>query len=249
MSFFKKSKKYIYPLAILLSFVVIQLYILEVKTNALLKELTKIKVELQTQKAISEGLLNKTNELSETIDVLMIKSSSCNPPAAGITEDPPNKFYVDPINGDINNDGSLESPWSSLNDVVQSEFIMSKDWVSFPHENGESVLIDRNIGSPVKPGDTIYLMQGEHENFTIKGYYNSKPITIEAYPGHTSVIKSFKIISGSNWVFKNIVFQEDTASSIKKDKYWGPVTTYFLNITNNQIFTEQTSYRLFSYKL
>lgn len=227
MSFLQKLKKYIFPLAILFSFALIQFSILEFKTNAFLKELTEIKTKLQTQKKITEGLLNKTNELSDTIDILMIKTTNCNPPAAGNYEVQQNKFYIDPINGNSNNDGSLENPWNSLNDIVLSEFIMSKDWVSFPHENGESVLIDRNIGSPVKPGDTIYLMQGEHENFTIKGYYNSKPITIEAYPGHTPVIKSFKIISGSNWIFKNITFQEDTASSITKDKYWGPVYNIF----------------------
>ena len=48
--------------------------------------------------------------------------------AAGPTRPPPeatpgNTFYVDPLNGSISNDGSADSPWNTLQEVIEHNLI------------------------------------------------------------------------------------------------------------------------------
>lgn len=78
------------------------------------------------------------------------------------------EFYVDPVHGDANNDGSAQKAWKSLQAVVDKGLVESRQWEKLPYKDGAS-LAPRNSGAPVKAGDTIYLRSGDYGELEIRG--------------------------------------------------------------------------------
>ena len=113
----------------------------------------------------------------------------------------PNKpvhiFYIDPVKGSMNGDGSQSRPWSTLEAVLNANLI-----------NGQ----DRASGV-VHAGDLIYLMTGNHGNIHIDPWYsgtkvaNTDFITIQAAPSNTPVINSLEFQNASYWVFRGLTIQ------------------------------------------
>ena len=48
----------------------------------------------------------------------------------------PAEFYVDPVHGDMNNDGSVQKPWRSLQAVFDKGFVASRQWDKLPFKVG-----------------------------------------------------------------------------------------------------------------
>ncbi|MFW5686404.1 MAG: hypothetical protein ACOC0O_07120, partial [Spirochaetota bacterium] len=69
---------------------------------------------------------------------------------------PGNSFYVDPVNGSPDGDGSLENPWRTVEDVIDAGLI--KAWRYDAPYNETRELEPINPDGPVTGGDTIYLM-------------------------------------------------------------------------------------------
>ncbi len=82
-------------------------------------------------------------------------------------------YYVDPVNGDMDNPGTAESPWRTLAEVFS-----------------------RNI--PFKGGDTIYLRSGYHGDVTVKGQ-NDSYVTIKALPGQIPAASRIRIKNARFW--------------------------------------------------
>ena len=129
---------------------------------------------------------------------------------------PINVFYIDPVNGSMNGDGSLARPWSTLQAVVAANLI-----------NGAN----KTTGA-VHAGDLIYLLSGNHGSVTLSGanVQNTDFITIQAAPQLTPVLNQLTVTNGSNWVFSGLSLT--TPSTIPQHYHLA-----FLSGCSNIIFT------------
>jgi hypothetical protein len=134
------------------------------------------------------------------------KEISSSPTAAGHSQG--HSFYIDPINGNMDNSGSLNSPWLTLEEVIKNRLIESK--------NIDGVI--KNPNAPVKPGDTIILMSGYHGDIKIKYAFNDKPVTIKADTNSTPIISSLTLNYGSNWVFDGITVDGSLSNTLLSPK-------------------------------
>jgi parallel beta-helix repeat protein len=112
-------------------------------------------------------------------------------------------FYVDPVNGDMNNSGSYNSPWRTLQEVFENELIQTRMYEQLPPGPNTAFVI-KNEGAPVKAGDTILLRDGYHGEVDYRGAYNADYVTIAAEEGHTPYLKRIKLESVSKWIIRGI---------------------------------------------
>ncbi len=124
-------------------------------------------------------------------------------------------FYIDPIEGDISNSGSIDSPWSTLQQVFAAAKIQSRKFESKPAVPGAAMVV-KNAGAPVKPGDTLLLKNGFHGRIYAAEYYNSDYITIMAAPGHTPTVSSVELRSGSKWIVSGLTISTVLDSAYEK---------------------------------
>jgi len=158
-------------------------------------------------------------------------------------------FYVDPAKGDKSNDGSAARPWRTLTEVLDpSNHLVSTQSYSPGYARGDTAPHSINVNGVIKPGDTIYLMTGDHGNPKLVGYANNDFITVSAAPGQAPVISSLKIVSSSQWLFRGINFQGPRNSNdpvnglieIGRSDWTGPSSDIIL-IKNNVSTQESTT--------
>jgi parallel beta-helix repeat protein len=113
------------------------------------------------------------------------------------------EFYVDPVHGDANNEGSALKPWQSLQSVFDKGRVESRQWEKLPYKDG-APLVPKNPGAPVRAGDTIYLRSGDYGALEIRGYYNPDFITIAAEKDHTPKFTKILIRSGARWKLQGL---------------------------------------------
>lgn len=105
-------------------------------------------------------------------------------------------FYVDPVNGNMANDGSAANPWSTLQAVFNSGKISTS--------SSPSSLVPKNVSGPVKAGDTIKLLNGYHGRVAQSKYYNQDYITIEAAEGHSPKLGTFSLDGAQKWKIRGL---------------------------------------------
>ncbi|MFW6355188.1 MAG: choice-of-anchor Q domain-containing protein [Spirochaetota bacterium] len=120
---------------------------------------------------------------------------------------PGNSFYVDPVNGSPDGDGSLENPWRTVEDVIDAGLI--KAWRYDAPYNETRELEPINPDGPVTGGDTIYLMDGDHGELDLRQCYNLRPLTFEAYDDHEPVVSRIEIMSASHVVVRGLTVRPD----------------------------------------
>ena len=133
------------------------------------------------------------------------------------------RFYVDPQKGSMAGDGSRQHPWRTLEEVfdIHNHLIANAATV---WRKGEG-LIKPKPDAPIKSGDYIELMSGDHGKVSMQGNFGQKPvligydnsqfITIEASPGQAPVVEGLRIVGAGKWRFRNIIFEKretDTSS-------------------------------------
>lgn len=139
-------------------------------------------------------------------------------------------FYVDPVNGSMNNDGSSSFPWRTIQEVIENNLIETREYVNHPYVEGDAFVIV-NAGAPVKSGDTIILRSGYHGKFEILEGYNEDYITVMAEEGHTPQLSLIHIRSAEKWKIKGLhvspeyvsPYEKHTLIDLESHDWHGPV--------------------------
>jgi len=119
-------------------------------------------------------------------------------------------YYVDPIAGDPNNDGSFENPWKTLQEVFDNELIETQVYETNPPGPNTPFVI-KNSGAPVKAGDTILLRSGYHGEVVYRGAYNSDFITIAAQEGHVPGLQRIRLWAAGKWILRGLTISPELA--------------------------------------
>lgn len=138
-----------------------------------------------------------------------------------------NCYYLDPVDGDDENDGSFTTPWKSFRNVVsyyKSEY-RPAGWVA------------------LQPGDCLYLMDGTYSEIIYPGAWlippeeggggghiayfrqihagKGQPVYIKAYPGHRPVFDlqfngaGIRISQSSHWDISGIEIKNAYGTGLK----------------------------------
>ncbi len=140
------------------------------------------------------------------------------------------EFYVDPVKGSPEGDGSASRPWRTVQEVFDAGLVESQQWDKLPYTS-QSKLVAKNAGAPVRAGDTIWLRSGSHGDLLIESYYNPGNITIAAEQGHTPRLSSLHIRSGSNWRIRGLTvsaefgqtYRRHTLVNLQSHSWRGPI--------------------------
>lgn len=147
------------------------------------------------------------------------------------------KFYIDPMKGNIAGDGSANNPWKTLEEVINSRLIETKDVL------GTFV----NQGAPIKAGDTIVLKSGYHGFIQIKNAFNDNYITVTPAYNEKPIISGLDIISAKNWkfsrltispVFSAIGIKSNSIVTIGENNYLGDTSNIYLTDSSIYSFSE-----------
>jgi hypothetical protein len=140
------------------------------------------------------------------------------------------EFYVDPVNGSPAGNGSPSRPWRTIQEVFDAGRVESRQWDKLPC-TAQSKLVVKNAGAPVRAGDTIRLRSGDHGDLLIDKYYNPGTITLAADEGHTPLLSSLHIRSGSHWAICgltisaefNQTYTRHTLVHLESHNWGGPI--------------------------
>ena len=159
-------------------------------------------------------------------------ATTSTPPVACETDPAPaggNTYYLDPVNGRNDNAGTQDSPWGSLQSVVEDNMIETRAYTGLPY-NGTNALAVKNPGAPIKAGDTLVLLDGFHGEFYLRGAYNEFTITIEAAVGQRPSLSRIFLSAGANWLFKGLTvspsqapaYSANTLITVESHSWHGP---------------------------
>jgi len=149
-------------------------------------------------------------------------------------------FFLDPVNGSVNGLGSSDSPFGSLQDVINANLVESR-------RRSGSTIVDRNPGAPIKAGDTLILRPGFHGNVDINGYLNTDFIIIDGQNNSLVRLGSISFKGASYWRIQgtsispyhrpayNANPRVSTIVSIDSRSGFGPSSN--IEVTDNDIFT------------
>jgi len=117
------------------------------------------------------------------------------------------RFYVDPIGGSDDNDGSRANPWASLQLVVD-------EYVDCVDRDG----IALHGSAPIQGGDTIVLLgdTGHETSLTIKGCFNDDYVSIVADTHHAPTLSNLRLKGGSYWHFEGLNFHSNSGGQMVK---------------------------------
>jgi len=155
-------------------------------------------------------------------------------------------YYVDPINGDINNTGSSSSPWSTIQDLIDNGKIQSYKPVAYPHTVGNP-LVPRNVGAPVQPGDTLYCRSGYQGSLFLQGYYNLDHIHIIGLANEQVTFESVRLMGSSHWTFDNVTITKEVEENYGGNLFWLDTHSFHggvhdVTIQNCNIYTKWDAY-------
>lgn len=121
-------------------------------------------------------------------------------------------FYIDPGRGSLRGDGSKMRPWRTLAEVFSQNLFANAPthW-----DNQHRIMVRNNPLAPIKSGDTLVLMSGDHGRVLIQGqfggpitgYDNADFITVEAAPGANPIVQQLQILGAGKWIFRHLTFE------------------------------------------
>lgn len=115
------------------------------------------------------------------------------------TEPAGNTFYIDPVNGSPEGDGSVTHPWLTLQQVIEDGLIQS-----YNRPASDPSRSPVNPGAPVHAGDLIILREGNHGIVSMTDRYNGSMITIRAATNERPLIRYARLVSCGNWRFDGL---------------------------------------------
>lgn len=116
-------------------------------------------------------------------------------------------YHINPAVGSMQNDGSYDKPWSTVEDVINGQMIMTHHY-TLPYDETSTLRVV-NPNGLVKGGDTLMLYDGLHGVFRITGGHNLSPITVIAAEGHNPILHTIHLRSGSNWTFDGLTISSE----------------------------------------
>lgn len=117
-------------------------------------------------------------------------------------------YYLDPVKGSLDGDGSKEKPWPSLEEVIKAKYI-----ATFKKHNGSLQPLDEN--GPIKGGDRLILKEGYHGVVSKRTMHFKKWLSIEGAVGEKAILAQLHLNGITNNLYlKNIYFIRD---KYKKD--------------------------------
>lgn len=149
----------------------------------------------------------------------------------------------------MNNDGSPARPWKTLAEVLsEKRGLIATQAYPGNYQNSDRKLQDQNRSAPVKAGDTIYLMSGDHGNVQISAAVNREFISVEAAPGQTPVLGALRIDGSSKWKFVGLKIQGEAESdknsrgliTFGRNQWRGPTDNIIL-VSSSVSTTDDTS--------
>lgn len=153
-------------------------------------------------------------------------------------------FYVDPVKGNMSNDGSEARPWSTLADVLDNKRkLVATQTYSENYEKSDQKLRDKNPSAPIKPGDIIYLNNGDHGNVQIIGAVNKEFITVRATPGQNPTLRSLRVYGASKWIFIGLKIQgagDGSSNSLSGSALIEFGRNFWLGPTSNIVLAESS---------
>jgi parallel beta-helix repeat protein len=149
---------------------------------------------------------------------------------------PPRAFYVDPIHGEMKNDGSSEAPWRSFEEVVKAGLIATQHYAP-PYRPGVAMLPQHPEGV-VQAGDVIYLRSGNHGSVDLFGAINKDFIFVEAEGGQKPILANLSLAGASKWVFRGLTIQNTKRNLVEF------LNHNFLGPTDNIIFEQNQLWSL-----
>jgi hypothetical protein len=140
-------------------------------------------------------------------------------------------FYVDPEKGAMDNDGSADRPWKTVEQVFEQNLIQTRDAAGNL----------KNPQAPVKAGDTILLRSGYHGQIYCRGAYNDDFITIAAEQGYKPMVRRVFFSAAKKWVIRGLTVSPGFAPEYKRDRLiyvvdWGGPSADFV-IENNTLYS------------
>ncbi len=140
-------------------------------------------------------------------------------------------FYLDPNNGNMSNDGSSSQPWTTVQEVLDSNLVETYAPFAFPYHEGDSLILV-NKGAPVKAGDTLICRTGYYGSLHISRKFNTEYITIRAAEGHTPTFKNIRFTGTRYWRIQGLrmtpssapEYENNILVSIEWHNYSGPST-------------------------
>lgn len=118
-------------------------------------------------------------------------------------------FYLDPVNGNLNNPGTMAAPWPSLMEVIQAGMVETQEYAPLPYDPATSKLVVKNAGSPVQAGDTLMLMSDQHGEVEIDRHVNTGMITILAAPDHQPILATLHLRSSAYWRIEGLTISTE----------------------------------------
>ena len=97
-----------------------------------------------------------------------------------------------------------------------------------------------NPGGPIRPGDTIVLMSGDHGPVEFRQYVNDDFISVVAGKGQTPVVQSLHITASSRWLFRGIKFQGVRPEGDKYGPLVGLISHGWLGPSSDIIFIDNS---------
>ncbi len=141
------------------------------------------------------------------------------PAVAGAT------FYIDPVHGSDNGDGSINNPWKTLEQVISSgqiEFYKHSE-----NYNPDSEWVVVNDGAPVKGGDQLVLLSGYHGYLRLSNFMFQDWLHIVAGEGETPVLSQIFLYGAFEKVrFEGLTIMKDAyqppsdATTEEEQNYW-----------------------------
>ena len=157
-------------------------------------------------------------------------------------------FYLDPDEGSMANDGSLTHPWTTVQEVLDSNLIETYAPFEYPYLEGDSLILI-NEGAPVKSGDTLICRNGYYGELHVLRRFNTDYITITAASGHTPVFRNIRFSGARYWRVQNLTVTPESAPEYERNTlvfiewhgYSGPST--YITVENCYLYSvENTTY-------
>ena len=120
-------------------------------------------------------------------------------------------FYLDPDEGSITNDGSSNNPWSTVQEVLDSNLVETYAPLEYPYNEGDPLILV-NEGAPVKAGDTLICRTGYYGELHISRKFNTDFIAIKAETGHTPIFKNIRFTGTKHWRLQGLTITPSAAS-------------------------------------